>query len=74
MRVWAVLAVLLTAVVIGLGIYLAGQRSACLRAELNRLREFQTTIERANDADVSAGDAAADRDWLRERGQRGRGH
>jgi hypothetical protein len=71
MRLWAAAAILLTATVIGLALYLAGQRAAYLRAELARLTEFQATIERANDADVSAGDPAADRDWLRERGQRG---
>ena len=53
----------------GSGYWLA-TRDAVTRADLDAARKQIETHERIDDADVSAGDVDADREWLRDRGSR----
>ena len=52
------------------GIWLHGRASGRDAAQAAQDRTYTETMERTNDADLSRGDAAADVDWLRGRGQR----
>ena len=49
------------------GVWLHGRAAGTGAAEAERDRAYRETIERTKDADLSVGDAAADRGWLRDR-------
>ena len=48
-----------------------GQRRARARQRAARDAAYRNTRQRIDHADISGGDAAADRDWLRRRGSGG---
>ena len=53
-----------------LGAFLRGRAAGKSAARAAEDAAYRKTIERTKDADVSRGDADADREWLRQRGQR----
>ena len=52
------------------GAWLKGRASGKADAKAKQDAAFKDTVERAKDADLSSGDADADREWLRKRGKR----
>lgn len=61
----------LAAVLAGIGsVWFLGGQAARDKAERDTLQGDKATNERINDADVSQGDTAADRDWLSDRGRK----
>lgn len=53
-------------------VWLAARRDANQSRKIEGLEDYAETRARIDVADVSDGDAAADRDWLRRRGPGGR--
>lgn len=58
---------LITAAVAALVFFAALVRSRRLKDKVDDLESYKATRQRADRADVSDGDADADRDWLRNR-------
>lgn len=74
--IWAAilnaLAGLLGRVLPFLAVWAAARRDARQRAKIEGLEDYAKTRKRIDVADVSDGDAGADREWLRRRGSGGR--
>lgn len=74
--IWAAvlnaLARLLGRVLPFMAVWVAARRDANQARKIEGLEDYAETRKRVDMADVSGGDAAADREWLRRRGAGGR--
>lgn len=69
-RLYLLIGGMSAALCIGVALYFLGGQAERNRAHTEQLEAEKATNERINNADVSSGDAGADAEWLRERGQR----
>lgn len=68
--IFAIVVGLIVAIAGGLAAYVKGRRDSDADREKRDAKDYQKTMEKMHEADVSHGDVPADREWLRERSKK----